>query len=215
MTKKTDEAVSPWMWETKKGNTILLKGGSQMLSIDLKKKAKGTFKIGKSTYDIRNKGYWNPKTVVERKDKPVALLTRNFWDKTASLRFMDGSTFVFHVYHYPILMLVITLDDGTEIGSFELLSSKPATVNFSSKETDTKNEKHLAVFAIGQFVFHGLRKEYPVSIDTDQKKSSKKHTGKSSIKNHPKSQSAKPKKTVEKTKKADDAILKKVVDINN
>lgn len=206
MNKSIEKSVSPWIWETKKGNTILSRDGENMLSIDLKKKSKASFKVGKSTFDIRNKGFWNPKSLVERKEKPVAVLTRNFWDKIATLQFTDGSVFEFHVYHHPLLMLVITLKDGTEIASFQLLTHKPSTINFSTKDSTTHNEKHLIVFAIGQFVFHGLKKEYPFAVEVIETNATRK--------NHTKSKSTKSNKKVLNSKKSDGEVLKKVVEIN-
>lgn len=169
-TKKVAKAATQSLqWVYKKGTAILKGESKNLLSIDLKKRSRATAKIGKSTFEIRNKGYWNPKTVIEAKDKQIAILNRNIWDNIPKLHFMDETLFEFHIYHQPTLILIISLGDGTEICSFQLLSNKPKSIKFSTKEFYTKSEKHLLIISLGQFIFHGIVKEYhltPKSNDT-------------------------------------------------
>lgn len=186
-------------WEFKKGNASLNVAGQSILTIELKKRTKASVKIGKSHYEIRNKGYWNPKTVIESKDKSIATLNRNFWDTFATLHFADESYFEFHVYHQPTLLLKINLKDGVEICSFQLVSNKPKSVKFDTNEIYTKSEKHLLLLSLGQFVFQGIVKEYPIH-QVKAEKTVKSKTKVSGVK-----------KSRRKTNVKDGQTLKKVV----
>ncbi|HZV68750.1 MAG TPA: hypothetical protein VFG10_04370 [Saprospiraceae bacterium] len=160
-----DKALSV-AWVYKKGIATLMDGKVELISIDLHKKSKSAIHLGKSIFEISNKGYWNPKTIIERKNKKIAFLNRNIWDNIATLHFPDESYFEFHVYHHPTLILIISLKDGTEICSFQLLSAKPKLIKFTTKEVYTKSEKHLLILGLGQFVFQGIVKEYHIGHET-------------------------------------------------
>jgi hypothetical protein len=147
-------------WTFSKKKIILKSNDETMLELQEEKSTRATFALDGKNYIIRNKGFWNAITIIEKDGKQMLSLKRNFLRSKGSIEFDNGNLYSFRITNSPLAKLSFFNKDEKEILYYKVESTpKPKTV--LSIIDNSLNEKELLMLIIlGCYSFKGIVSEH-------------------------------------------------------
>ncbi|MBC8048166.1 MAG: hypothetical protein H7Y00_15310 [Fimbriimonadaceae bacterium] len=65
-------------WTFTNGKILLKSNDESLLKLKEEKRRKASFEFDGKEYMIRNEGFWNPRTIIEKEGKQILVLKRHF-----------------------------------------------------------------------------------------------------------------------------------------
>ena len=159
ISKNIKAATPTFQWVAKKKSATLMKGAKDLLSIEFGKKGKSSFELDNTTYKVRNKGFWHPKTVIESKDKTIVTLDRNFSGNKASVVFENGKVYECRIQNSPSSKLTFYKSDGKAIITQQINSNEKKATPLKLDYRQIPGTDLIYLLVLGQFSSYGLAKE--------------------------------------------------------
>ena len=154
----------PLTWTFKKKKIILQSDTATIVELIEEKHSKSSFELDGKKYQLRNIGFWNPKTIIEEDGKQLLALTRHFLGSKGSIEFENGSAYSCKVRNSPLVKLSFFDKNDKEILSYKLdASRKPRTI-LSILDHSINEKELLMLLILGCFSFKGIVQE---NDDTD------------------------------------------------
>jgi hypothetical protein len=153
----------PLTWIFKKKKIILQSGTETIIELIEEKQSKASFRLDGEKFTIRNKGFWNAKTIIEKEGEQLLMLKRNFLGSKGIIEFENGNHYSCKISNSPLAKLSFFNKDEKEILYYQLEATpKPKTVlNIIDHST---NEKELLMLIIlGCYSFKGIVRENDTS----------------------------------------------------
>jgi hypothetical protein len=158
----TDYLKTPLTWEFKKKKAFLKSDDKIILELKTGKK-RGSFELDKKTYSIRNRGFWNPATVVEEGKKKIAILNRFFRSNTAWIEFSEGNKYLIRCKNPAFIKLSVYSSDHKEVARYKLISKYKASMSLYTNNTEIPEMELIFLIVSGCFIFRGIIKESKVT----------------------------------------------------
>ncbi|MEO5569402.1 MAG: hypothetical protein ABIT08_12795 [Bacteroidia bacterium] len=149
---------TPLTWEFKKKKAFLKSDNKTILELRTGKK-RSSFELDKKTYDIRNKGFWNPSTAIVKDKKTVVMLKRFFRSHAAWIDFLHGSKYLIRCKNEVFIKLSIYSADHIEIVRYKLISKYKASMNLYVNSANIPEMDKVFLMILGCFIFRGIIKE--------------------------------------------------------
>jgi len=154
----------PLTWTFKKKQIFLQSGTETIIELTEEKNSKASFGLDGNKYIIRNEGFWNAKTIIEKDGEQILILKRNFLGSKGNIEFKNGNLYSCNIRNSPLVKLSFFNTDEKEILYYKLDATlKPKTVlnivDHSINEYDL-----LMLIILGCYSFKGIVKE---NDDTD------------------------------------------------
>lgn len=102
-------------WTFSKKTIVLKSNDDVLLELREEKSARASFEFDGKNYTIRNEGFWNPKTIIEKEGQQVLILKRNFFGSNANIEFENGNLYSFKISNSPLAKLSFFNKDKNEI----------------------------------------------------------------------------------------------------
>lgn len=151
-------------WTIKKKKNILQSDNQTIIELIEDKKSRASFEFEEKNYSIRNEGFWNAKTIVEKDGKQMLVLKRNFLGSKGSIEFEKGNFYSCKIRNSPLVKLSFFNKDENEILYYKLDASlKPKTVLNIVDHSINKNEL-LMLIVLGCYTFKGIVEENDDSV---------------------------------------------------
>ncbi|MEP7168081.1 MAG: hypothetical protein ABI855_01795 [Bacteroidota bacterium] len=158
MENMINDLKTPLCWEFKKKKAFLKSDDKTVLELKVGKK-RASFKSGDITYTIRNKGFWNPSTVIEEDKKNIAILKRFFRGNTSWIEFENGNKYLLRCKNLMFIKLSVYSSDHKEILRYKLISKYKAVMNLYKNNTEIPGTDMLFLLMLSCFIFRGIIKE--------------------------------------------------------
>ena len=149
---------TPLTWEFKKKKAFLKSDNKTILELKTGKR-RASFDLDDKTYVIRNKGFWNPSTVIVEDKKTIAMLKRFFRSHTAWIDFLHGSKYLIRCKNAVFIKLSIYSEDHKEIVRYKLISKYKAAMNLYANNSEIPGMDIVFLMILGCFIFRGIIKE--------------------------------------------------------
>lgn len=107
-------------WTFSKKTIVLKSNDDVLLELREEKSARASFEFDGKNYTIRNEGFWNPKTIIEKEGQQVLILKRNFFGSNANIEFENGNLYSFKISNSPLAKLSFFNKDKNEILYYKL-----------------------------------------------------------------------------------------------
>ena len=148
---------TPLTWEFKKKKAFLKSEDKTILELKMGKK-RASFESDDKIYTIRNKGFWNPSTVIEDK-KGISVLKCIFRGKTSWIEFENGNKYLLRSKNPMFIKLSILSTDHKEILRYKLISKYKAAMNLSKNNSEIPETDVFFLLMLSCFIFRGIIKE--------------------------------------------------------
>jgi len=130
-----------------------------LLELQEEKHSKASFKFDGKDYIIRNTGFWNAKTSIEREGRPMLILTRNFLGSKGNIEFDNGNLYSCKITNSPLVKLSFYDKDEKEILHYKVEPKpKPKTV-LSIVDNSLAENELLMLIILGCYSFRGIVQE--------------------------------------------------------
>ena len=149
------------VWEFKKRKSLFKNTNETMIEIRNGKK-RATIKSVDQLYTIRNKGFWNPTSIIENDKQIIAQLKRTMGSNKVLVIFENGETYYLKSKNAVFVKLSIYSSNQQEIACYKLISKYKAHLNIDKTATDVNESDLLLLIALGCFVFRGVINENKV-----------------------------------------------------
>ncbi len=149
----------PLSWTSHKKKLTLQSNGEVVLELKEEKSSRATFQLEGKSYLIRNEGFWNPKTVLEKEGRRLLQLKRQFLGTTGKIEFENGKQYTCKVRNAPLAKLSFFTETGKEVLHYKIEAKpKPHTVLNIIDNSINVNEL-LMIIVIGCYSFKGIAME--------------------------------------------------------
>ncbi len=149
----------PLTWTFKKKKNVLKNDTETIIEMIAEKRSKASFELSGKKHFIRNDGFWNPKTIIEKDGKQLLTLKRHFLGSKGDINFEKGGAYTCKIRNSPLVKLSFFDKNGKEILNYKLEAKlKPKTVlniiNHEINETEL-----LMLIILGCYSFKGIVQE--------------------------------------------------------
>lgn len=149
----------PLIWTFKKKKIILQSDNQTIIELVEEKKSRASFELDGKNYIIRNEGFWNAKTIIEKDGKQMLILKRHFLGNKGNIEFEKGNLYSCKIRNSPLVKLSFFNKDDNEILYYKLDGTlKPKTVLNIVDHSINDNEL-LMLIILGCYSFKGIVKE--------------------------------------------------------
>ncbi len=146
-------------WSFSKKNIVLRSNDVVLLELREEKSARVSFEFDGKSYTIRNEGFWNPGTIIEKEGKQFLSLKRNFFGSKANIEFESGNLYSCKISNSPLAKLSFFNKDENEILYYKLdATQKPMTV-LSIIDKSINELELLMMIVLGCYSFKGIIQE--------------------------------------------------------
>ena len=146
-------------WTFAKKKITLKSNDETMLELKEEKSTRATFALDGKNYIIRNEGFWNAKTIIEKDGKQTLILKRNFLGSKGSIEFENGNHYSCKIKNSPLVKLSFFNKDEKEILYYKLDATlRPKTVINIVDHSINENEL-LMLIILGCYSFKGIVNE--------------------------------------------------------
>lgn len=143
-------------WTFSKNKITLISNDETMLELQEEKSTSATFVLDGKNHIIRNEGFWNAKTIIEREGKQTLILKRNFLGNKGSIEFENGNHYSCKIRNAPLVSLSFFNKDEKEILYYKLDAIlRPKTVLTIVDHSINENEL-LMLIILGCYSFKGI-----------------------------------------------------------
>ncbi|HKR03240.1 MAG TPA: hypothetical protein VJY62_01285 [Bacteroidia bacterium] len=146
-------------WEFKKKKAFLKNDNEVIVELKSDKKKCAGFKWEDKTYTIRNRGFWNPLTVLENEEKKIMSLKRFFRTNKAFIEFENGNKYLCRTQNAVFVKLAVYSPDRKEIIRYKLISKYKASMQLNMDNADLPDSDLIFLIVLGCFVFRGIIRE--------------------------------------------------------
>ena len=149
----------PLTWTFKNKKIILQSGTENIIELTEVKHSKASFELDGKNYSIRNEGFWNAKTIIDKEGKQSLILKRDFLGSKGRIQFENGNLYYCKISNSPLAKLSFFNKDGKEIFHYKLdATKKPRTVLKIIDNSLNQNEL-LMLIILGCYSFQGIVRE--------------------------------------------------------
>ncbi len=146
-------------WTFMKKKIILQSDNQTIIELLEGKRSRASFELDGKNYNIRNEGFWNAKTIIEKDGKQMLILKRNFLGSKGTIEFEKGNLYHCKIRNSPLIKLSFFNKDEKEILYYKLDAAlKPKTVLHIIDHSVNDNEL-LMLIILGCYSFKGIVKE--------------------------------------------------------
>ncbi|MFI5219938.1 MAG: hypothetical protein ACHQNT_10655 [Bacteroidia bacterium] len=153
-------------WQFKKKKVFLKKNNKVIIELKTGKKKRASFKWKDKAYTIRNRGFWNPVTVLEEGNKQVLILKRFFRDNKAFIEFENGNRYLCKSQNPLFVKLSVYSNDRKEIIRYKLNSKSKASMHLNTHADAIPETDLIFLIVLSCFVFMGILKENNTDVDS-------------------------------------------------
>jgi hypothetical protein len=146
-------------WTFSKKKITLKSNDETIVELQEEKSTRATFELDGKNYIIRNEGFWNAKTIIEKDGRRMLILKRNFLGSKGNIEFDNGNLYSWKITNSPLVKLSFFNKDEKEILYYKL-EPKPKPKTVLNIVDNSLNEKELLMLIIlGCYSFKGIAKE--------------------------------------------------------
>lgn len=146
----------PLSWSFNKRTTSLQANGVTILEMLEEKGSRATFKLEGKNYSIRNIGFWNPKTVIEKDGIQIMIMKSHFLSSKGTVEFAGGSSYVCKVRNAPLVKLIFFDKDQEEVLSYRLDASLNPRTEMRILKNNLPEFELLMLIILGCYSFKGI-----------------------------------------------------------
>lgn len=146
-------------WYFSKNKISLKSNGEIMVELHEEKSTRATFELNGRNYILRNEGFWNAKTIIEKDGKQMLILKRTFLGSKGKIEFDNGNHYSCKISNSPLVKLSFFNKDEKEILYYKLdATQNPKTVLNIVDHSINENELIMLII-LGCYSFKGIAKE--------------------------------------------------------
>lgn len=149
-------------WNYDKETFSLRCGDETILDLKEEKHNFASFHYNDLKYQIKNEGFWNPRTIIKNDTTQVLELRRHFLGTKGEIIFNNGQTYICKIKNSPLVKLSFFTADEKELLSFNLKTSlKPNAVKtiMDVNPDIIPQDEMIMLIALGCFSFKGISME--------------------------------------------------------
>lgn len=146
-------------WEFEKKKIFLKSNDEIVLELKQEKATRSSFKIDDKNYVLRQQGFWNPKTILEKEGEPLLTLKHSLWTSKGKIEFANGNQYICKIRNSPLVKLTFLTMDEEEIVHYKLHASlNPGSIKtiMNINPNSIPDRDLLMLIILGCFCFHGI-----------------------------------------------------------
>jgi hypothetical protein len=149
----------PLSWTFKKKKIILQSGDETIVELTEEKHSRASFELDGKKYIIRNEGFWNAKTIIEKDGKQKLILKRNFLGSKGNIEFKNGSLYSCNIRNSPLAQLSFFNSEEKEVLYYKLEATLKLKTVLNIVDHSVNENELLMLIILGCYSFKGIVKE--------------------------------------------------------
>ena len=154
-------------WTFDKGHGILREGDALVLEMRSGNNGSTLFSSGLEQWQVRDMGFWNPRTVIEHNGQRIATLTRSFFGVKARVDLTEGRPYMCRLVNTPLVRLSFHNSGGVEVLNYRLDPRASTPSMFEVRNTWIPRGHLLLLIMLGCHAFRGIRQEHQLDSISD------------------------------------------------
>lgn len=153
----------PLTWSFVKRKMILSSNDQVIIELNEEKMTRASFELNHKSYVLRNEGFWNPKTIIEKDGVQIMILKRRFLGGKGEIEFANGGRYIAKVRNAPLVTLSFYTTDGKEILNYKLETKLKPVTRLNILDHSVNENELLMLTILGAFSFKGVVIEHETS----------------------------------------------------
>ncbi len=146
----------PLTWSFNKRKISLHSRDQIIIEMVEEKGTKASFILDGKDYKIRNIGFWNLKTIIEKEGNQIMILKRHFLGSKATVEFAGGNHYICKVKNAPLVKLIFFDSNEDEVLYYRLDATLHPKTEMKILKNNLPEFELLMLIILGCYSFKGI-----------------------------------------------------------